>query len=336
METARSEQAAQGVVAGFWVRVLSDVIDAIVLGVVGMLLAVPLGGVFERLGERGVLIGLPISLAYAGILQSRMGRGQTIGKRMLRLRVVKLDGGFLSLDRSFVRYALVAFPVYQTAIAYAVVMAFPFLRLEWIEALGTGLAAALFVSCFFVIPFHPLKRGLHDILTGSIVVRHGMLDPMFIGPRNDPRRDRRIVTVALVVAVLAAGAGVVWSPRSLFAFKAPATERVARDLGMSNFIIGEMTVKPFNGAIPVHNVFVSGFLPRPTPGGSPDWDRAARQLTAALREDVPQADDSTGVSLMLRTGYNIGITRSYENRSSRINLKTGEIVGAGVSTNVAF
>src|SRR5207302_7431956 len=39
-----------------------------------------------------LFVGLAISMAYTGILQSRLGGGRTPGKRMLGLRVVRLDG----------------------------------------------------------------------------------------------------------------------------------------------------------------------------------------------------------------------------------------------------
>ena len=91
------------------------------------MLSLPLRAVFERLGERAVFVGLAISMAYTGILQSRFGGGRTLGKKLLGLRVVRLDGSLMSLDRSLVRYALMGLLVYQGAVAYALVGLLPFL-----------------------------------------------------------------------------------------------------------------------------------------------------------------------------------------------------------------
>jgi uncharacterized RDD family membrane protein YckC len=322
MENNAAAPVGLGWVAGFWVRVFSDLVDAIVLGVFGFLLSLPLRGVFERLGERGVFIGLAISLAYSGVLQSAIGRGQTLGKRLLGLRVVKLDGSYLTLDRSLVRYVLVSFPVYQTAVAYALVTVLPFLRLQWVESLASGLGVAFFLGCFLVIPFHPLKRGLHDIVTGSVVVRNGALDPAFVAAKNDPRRDRRILIGGALVAVLAGVAGIGLSSKARFSVEAPATMRAASELGMANVGVMDATILRPDGA--PHVLVVSGFLPRPSQGAAPDWNAAAKRLASALREDVP-GDDVDATSVILRTGYNIGIFSSYEQVLRVVNPRTGEV-----------
>src|SRR5690349_2424365 len=98
----------QGRIAGFWIRFASDVLDALLLGLVGFVIVSIFRGPLIRLGESAVLIGLAISLVYSGILQSHLGGGRTLAKRMLGLRVVRLDGSLLSIDRSLVRYGLLA------------------------------------------------------------------------------------------------------------------------------------------------------------------------------------------------------------------------------------
>jgi uncharacterized RDD family membrane protein YckC len=312
---------AQGRVAGFWVRVLSDVIDALVLGVFGMLLAIPLRGVFERLGERGVFIGLAVSLAYSGVLQSYIGRGQTLGKRLLKLRVTKLDGSFLSLDRSLVRYVLVSFPVYQTAVAYALVTVLPFLRLEWISAVSVGLGTAVFFGCFLVIPFHPLKRGIHDLLAGSIVTRGGPLDPMFVAAHDSPRRDRRILVGGLVVGALASAAGFGLASQARYSVRGPSTLEAARDQGMSNVTVIDTGVMKLGGQ-EFRSLVVTGFVPKPSDGAAPDWDGAAKRLEVALHTDFTDASIDH-VQIMLRSGYNIGITKSYAQDIRTIDWHTG-------------
>jgi uncharacterized RDD family membrane protein YckC len=192
LETGRQATATAppnegGSIAGFWIRLVADTLDAVFLFVVGWVLSVPFHSTFARLGERGVFIGLAISMAYTGVLQSRFGGGRTLGKRLLGLRVVRLDGTLLSLDRSLVRYALMGLLVYQGAVAYAVAAVLPFVPLAWVQTAFAGIAGALFVGCVLVVPFHPLKRGLHDILAGTIVVRRGLPDPVFVAARtNDP------------------------------------------------------------------------------------------------------------------------------------------------------
>ena len=59
-------------VAGFWIRLASDVLDAILLGLFGLCLSLPFRSALYMLGENGVWIGLCVTFLYAGILQSRV------------------------------------------------------------------------------------------------------------------------------------------------------------------------------------------------------------------------------------------------------------------------
>jgi len=80
-------------VAGFWIRAVSDGLDAIILGIFGLCLSLPFKSFFYKMGENGVWIGLIVTFFYAGILQSAIGEGQSLAKRMLKIQVVKMGFG---------------------------------------------------------------------------------------------------------------------------------------------------------------------------------------------------------------------------------------------------
>src|SRR4051812_1168077 len=94
-------------IAGFWIRFFADFLDAIFLAIFGFLLSLPLKGTFYKLGEKGVWIGLIITFLYTGILQSALGEGQSLAKRILKIQVLKMDGEYLSLPMSFLRYSII-------------------------------------------------------------------------------------------------------------------------------------------------------------------------------------------------------------------------------------
>jgi uncharacterized RDD family membrane protein YckC len=58
------------------------------------------------MGAYARLIGFAIALAYFGICKSRIGGGQTLGKRWLDVRVVDAHDQLLSLPRSLLGYAV--------------------------------------------------------------------------------------------------------------------------------------------------------------------------------------------------------------------------------------
>src|SRR5688572_4687565 len=64
------------------------------------------------MGGYGRLLGFAVALAYFGVMNSRIGGGQTLGKRLLGVRVVAGDGRTLSLPRSFLRYCVLGIPFF--------------------------------------------------------------------------------------------------------------------------------------------------------------------------------------------------------------------------------
>ena len=174
-------------------------------------------------------------------------------------------------------------------------------------------------------------RGAHggtlaSMDTAQIVTRHGLLDPAFVAPRNDARRDRRIVVGGLAVAVAASVAGVALSSPPRFAVGAPSTARAAAELGMSTS--RSATCRTFLPSGTQRTFVISGFLPRPRDGGSPNWgpppSGSPRRCTRPSGRDATDVDFA---NVFLRTGFNIGIASSYESKPFVVNWKTGDIQG---------
>ncbi len=208
------------IVVGFWLRLAADFLDAAFLFALGLTIAWPARNFFEALGSKGVLIGLPIAFLYAGISHSAIGAGQTLGKRVLDIQVVGLDGEFLSLGRSLLRYSVLALLFYNGAF-----MKFlgPLIPIDASTAVSVvdGLAlTALLVATLFLVPFHPLKRGLHDIAAGSLVVRKGCFQPSLTSGEDIRAKTlRAYIACAVLYLLLAAGGWAVYrrlaKPQSL-------------------------------------------------------------------------------------------------------------------------
>jgi uncharacterized RDD family membrane protein YckC len=137
--------------AGFWVRVTAFIIDQIFLFVVGFVIlfvngdqesanVIDLWAGFATIDIWwDVIVPLAIETVYFTVAIGLWGR--TIGKAVMRVKVVRTDGGRVSIGRAFGRY-----------LAYL---------LNWLT-FGIG---------FLVIAFNPQKRGLHDLIVDTQVVR---------------------------------------------------------------------------------------------------------------------------------------------------------------------
>src|SRR6266567_4130817 len=70
-------------IASFWRLLGAFFLDSIILGIAAFVLAIPFFSTLSRLGPYGRLVGIFLALPYYGILNSRIGDGQTLGKRIL-------------------------------------------------------------------------------------------------------------------------------------------------------------------------------------------------------------------------------------------------------------
>jgi uncharacterized RDD family membrane protein YckC len=297
---------AEGRVAGFWVRLLSDLLDAFVLGAIGFVLARIFRGPLLRLGESAAILGAPITLLYMGVLQSHIGRGQTVAKRLLGLRVLRLDGSFLTLDRALVRWALMGVLSYGGAVAIAMSVALPFLKLEALSAALAGAQLALILGCGLLVPFHPLKRGLHDLLTGSIVIRGGRVPTDHVARFTNPRRDRALVAGAIAVAVVGTAVGLV-ALRHLPASLQAGTNVVAsiKQLGVQNPAVVDSVVSGPSGRF--HHIIATGYMPTDE-DGSPRIDNPEDRILAIVRQGMP-LDGVDSIVVNLRRASTWACTR---------------------------
>jgi uncharacterized RDD family membrane protein YckC len=95
-------------ICGFWSRLLAIGLDCVTLVVAGYALGLLFGDQFAQMGRWGRLVGFGIALVYFGVLNSCVGGGKTLGKRLMGIRVVGEDGRCISTPRSLVRSAILS------------------------------------------------------------------------------------------------------------------------------------------------------------------------------------------------------------------------------------
>lgn len=121
--------------AGFWIRVVAYLIDAVILAVINTVINLILR---DSATTAGSIINFLIDLAYFSYFWSQ--RGQTLGMMVLSLRVIRTDGSQLTAGRAIGRY-------------FALVLSF----------------LIIFIGVILVA-FDPRKQGLHDKIADTLVV----------------------------------------------------------------------------------------------------------------------------------------------------------------------
>lgn len=218
--------------AGYWQRLFALLLDLIFLHYFLRFSAWGLGSLLF-VDERITTIGaISVFFLYFTSLNGPPGRGATIGKTILRMRVSTLDGQIPTWGQAFTRTALL-FPFVFTIHTLK-----PFLN-EWPEGttdrlllfLATfGLAIASIVANSVSASFNPFKQGMHDYWAGTVVRRindpaidfagmRALLGPSWEQHYRQPQYSGRITFIIMYIGI----GSIFWSSGRDPKFTAPFT-----------------------------------------------------------------------------------------------------------------
>ncbi len=312
--------------AGFWVRVLADFIDTGLLWLVGLILSIALESVFLKMGGQAPWVGFIISAGYFTLFHSKLG-GHTPGKRLLRLQVLSLDGSPLSPARAFLRYLVIGFVFYDSLFFTLLWPALSFDSRLWLGMLASSLWLSVLVGCTLMVPLHPLKRGLHDLLAGSIVLRHGSYRAAAMASLKNPSQARRaylICGVASVLLVASATAGMRAIEKTQDMDK---LERIFNRLQESGtFLDVSATLHIFNPSEnkPVRSVNLRVHVPGHFDTTEDDLKAAYDEAFRTVREEMPNIKEYDKINVAMKVGYDIGIRKKFKTMFETEDLKSGE------------
>ena len=136
---AAAPAAVTGAKAGFWIRVVAFIIDSIIVGVINAIIAAILNS--STTGRSGIQTLLGIIYFTYFWSSSSPWPGQTVGDKLLSLRVIRTDGSDLTIVQALIRYV-------GLFISFIVI----FIGVIWVA-------------------FDPNKQGWHDKIAGTYVVK---------------------------------------------------------------------------------------------------------------------------------------------------------------------
>jgi len=153
--------------AGFWRRVAAFLVDALLLGLVGWVIGAVFFDQLVRLGPWGRALGFVVALAYFVPQESRHGGGQSVGKRMLGIRVVNAAGLPLDTRRTLLRFAVFGVPYFLNGAVLPMALS------TFLAGLPLALVAfgAMLALAYLLIFNRRTRQSLHDLASGAFVVR---------------------------------------------------------------------------------------------------------------------------------------------------------------------
>lgn len=280
---------------------LAIFIDGTLLGVFGLLLGLIFGPFFSSLGAWGRLIGLASALAYFGLLNSELGGGKTLGKKLTGIRVAGGDGNPVTPARSLIRAFILILPFFASGLPVPVMSPAAMATGTLVFVMGGG------VIYFFVFN-SGTRQSLHDLLTKTFVFKDKVPVPETIPPLW---RAHKVIFACLVVAGLVFSQAVM--PRLMSEGTLNGLVSVQKKLyAMDGVTFASVFVKTERVPEGTRSVLSAnvGWL------GDPGLVNSIAQETAdVVLAHFPEASKKDLITVSVHRGYDIGIAHSYKTRS---------------------
>ncbi|NHB58368.1 RDD family protein [Acinetobacter sp. 194] len=155
-------------IAGFWLRFFAAFIDSILVAIVCYVISLCLKNTLITYPILFTCIGFILVAAYFAICNSHFNQGQTFGKQILKIKVVDLNGQYISLYASFVRAVLTYAPICLMTVTLYIDSLVVSIFINF--ALATIYAFTVYL---FVFNRHN-RRTVHDYATKTIVIHENV------------------------------------------------------------------------------------------------------------------------------------------------------------------
>ncbi len=298
-------------ISGFWRRIGALFIDSLILGIVGFLLGLMFEGIFVEIGAWGRLIGFSIALIYFGILNSRIGSGQTIGKKVLKLRVVNSKNETIGLGRSLLRYTVLAVPFSLNGAQFSNEAMLSYLVYPLSLIVFGGMLSITYLYVFNRIT----RQSLHDLAVGTFVVN----SDVGVQETGSVWKVHLIAVITLFIAATLVPA---------FTSQLAQSEPFKDMLTAQEALLNEAAVKyasvttssttftsSSEGSKTTTYVTAKAFL---TENNVQDIE-LARRLAALVAANYPESKNKDLIQVTLTYGYDIGIWSQWHNHNHQFS-----------------
>jgi uncharacterized RDD family membrane protein YckC len=311
-------------ICGFWRRILALIIDAAILGILGIILGIFLFDFFVGLGGWGRLVGFIVALLYSGLLNSSLGRGQTIGKRLTKIKVVDGTGSYISLSRSFIRSTILSAPFFLNGALIPTSMVLsPVGFFFGFIVFGVGGAID-----YLYIFNRRTRQSLHDLIVGTYVIKSsatGKVAVLHIWKGHLVIVGIWFLAIIIFITIVA--------PKLTQIGPFPELLSVQRSIQNSGKVhtATASVGKIWSGGKETKYFKINAiWKSRPE-----NYDDAAEEIASIVLKEYPHITDQNILSVTITYGYDIGIARAWKKYTTRYDPndcgeKLGKIHGIGV------
>lgn len=285
-------------IAKFWTRVWALLIDSIILGVIGYLLGLTAQDFLVSIGNYGLLFGLFITVAYQTICNSKIGNGQTLGKRAMNLQVVDVNGDTIDIRKSFLRALILCVPYFTTNLTIP-----GFTDFSIVNIIKTIILASIEIGVVVIYIFNKQTRqSLHDLVVGTYVATNDRNEKPVILPSMT---KTPFYFFGGLVTLLIGGAVFIAT------WKAPEIKNVLSIYSKVSNIDGVLNASVFEKTSYVNNskttAYEANLWVQNLPEGDLENDKAVRAVVQIILDNANSIDRFDVISISMTREFNIGI-----------------------------
>ena len=278
-------------VAGMFRRSFAFLVDGLMAVAINLIVAFILfrAEIYYEYG--GSLLFLLTTIVYFTFLESRLAKGKTLGKLLMSIRVVDNTGSGLSFTSSLIRASFffltfgVLFASADIHFYLLKIVSIPEPVIAWTCFI---IFSFLFIGNLIFIPLHTQKRGLHDLIAGSILVY-----------RHSNKATLRTFTEASVLGAVVGSiifgfvAGIYILSSSNYFQTADLTSTKVRDMGSrKEYHLNRMQATDWTGWTDLHRAVAQN-----------DLSEVTRLIDKGMAVDTREEGGTTALYEATRRGY---------------------------------
>lgn len=292
--------------AGIWRRLFAFCLDALLLGALGACLGLIAFDHLAALGDWGRAVGFAISLVYFGAMDSELSGGQTLGKRILGIKIVTAKGIPLSVGASALRATIFCVPYFLNNASTGGGVIVSWFVTFLVFGVGSSIAYLLLFN-------RRTRQSLHDLAVGAYVVSNKTSDPVAGNTRIWPAHFGAVGIILISALAL-----------PYFVQRLASSSPFAELVEVQQALQGDPDVRHATAAVSVSKYFGNDqsattthlfssniVLSRPVS----DFDALANRLAQIILDHDPTAEKENKIAISVNYGYDIGIASAWRSRN---------------------
>lgn len=288
-------------------RFIAFFVDMLIISIIGYLSCFLFDSFYMRLGNYGKIIGATLVLIYFGIFDSKIGNGQTIGKKLFKIKVVNRKSECISILQSIERTSWIFLLVLLNGLSFSNSKYIPLVII-----FGTIFFSIGILEIYFFICNKKTLQSFHDLFSDTFVILKKSEGE--IEYKNNKKAVYCSVFIPICILIIAICINV-FAKKSSFGEMINIIDDVQKDLPLHQTTIQRSitTTKSKSNTTQVSYVLVNTFKNNKKDN---DKDIAIQIAKKVFDSDFVFKEDEI-FSVVVNSGYDIGIAS--QNNSQRFN-----------------